>query len=1782
MKKTKNSLMHSVIALLVCISMLIGTTFAWFSDKISNGKNIITAGNLDLEMYWTDDLNSGEWHNVEEDGHNTIFSYENWEPGYTDVKYIKLVNAGELALNYKLSLTPQNGVGKLAEVINVYFAEGGVNVEQRSDLNNLKVIGLLNNVLNGGATADGTLLAAEQSSPLHPSGEVIVTMAMNMLTSAGNDYQNEDAGQFTITALATQAPFEKDSFGSDYDAEAKFPTILTGGSASATVTPVEGKVPAGGVTLNGGKVSAFVPEGVVLENGVTELILTVTPLENTTSDIDVVNDEILIPMDVHIEGIADTNNVPIIIDLGEVLPQYLNMGNYRLIHVEDGVNHEMTLVAGKTDFAEHNQFAYDSDTGAVSVAMATFSEVALVADTGNAWQGGTDDTWYDADATELIITNGDQLNSFSKMVGKDNDFAGKTIKLIADINLNGNIFYPIGYYNNQDKYDRNNAVGVEDVVSNVSSFSGIFNGNGHTISNFYQNTWEMFGDYNSGYSGTPNYYKDAMGLFGYVNGGTIENLTVDHFESDGEFTPTGVITAYAVDSNFKNIAITNCNPRVYNTGNGGIVGVGGNESDGAGKTLTFTNITVDNTNTISALWGSWDVACGGIMGMFRGKGEVNFDNCHVAAKIDVYNDVCGNYQYYWYRYAGMMIGTNYNMTEDADGYTVPDLTMITAKACTVSFDEWNDYYYCELVANSLASYTHDHQFSRLQKVDSVDKENMTYKVGSTETAIPTEGRYNFVTLADGYETENATCYHFVDGQQWRHSDAGTETVNGETVLKEDKQHYYLPFNQLFTGYGWGVKHIPIDGTEGSNLSEVTDANGEKLYPNLDIQILDRDYETKFKVLEEISNKDYLFRVGNGNAFPIGKLFKLAVDESKINKSGVYASVTSLIEGVEMSSTFTLNESDWAQSTLKITGSGPAKITIQDYSMCTPTELIVEVIDAKNITNATGTTSGGDMVLLCDVNASDYVYYWNCTLYGNGFTYSLNGAPTNYSSSHGHGVLITKNATLDNLVIIGDVYDEYGAYTSNNDYNAAIDVLGDTVIQNCYISGCSAPISARANATITNTTLYGGAVANLLIKGGTVTLENVTTANYNDNRNAPIGMGIVVHSDASETAKLVINGTLTQYNFLNEEDTPSDTYAKNLHSTMFGSSLGQYHFGSSPNRRVNTGVVSLTATFDGGDITDNANTGYIGSNVTLSSVNGYVYTQLNTSGSVNNNYDKNADTHVSTTQGPVPPSCSFDHTKNYVAKTDGSNDYCYEENGTVHISMDQGDTFNWDTSILTATKVGNALDYTVSMNGADYTGKNIVFNTAGNYEVKYTYTDGINYALDENGNITTYEKTYTKTVNISVAVIEAAAKNAEFTMGSSGATTEKITIDNVTYISATGVTADNSTWTYITINGQKIYYPIVAAKLTSTKGSSTYAYFPVFENVVTITDYTDNGTGDAFTYDSSTTVASHTALPTAVKGIYKAASDVTYWYNLNNSHLTQSGASKIFKWASSSDAPSDPTTYSNVLCYKSPQVSADRVAYITLVQYSYTDSTNTTYYYYVGYTLEAFTKQTTCVTPNTLVTLTDGTQKEIQYVTYEDELVVWDFVNGEYTTATSSIIMNHGYDHYKVVTLNFADGTVVNTINGHGFFNQDTKEFVILSEANVKDYIGHNFVKQDGKDNTVTQLVSYSVTEEYTESWSILTAEHYNCILEGMLTLTPAEVEDSPKYLMPFVIDGNMKYDADSMQADIEKYGLYTYEEFANSLTYEQYNALNLQYFKVSVGKGLITYDEILYLIDLHM
>ena len=481
--------------------------------------------------------------------------------------------------------------------------------------------------------------------------------------------------------------------------------------------------------------------------------------------------------------------------------------------------------------------------------------------------------------------------------------------------------------------------------------------------------------------------------------------------------------------------------------------------------------------------------------------------------------------------------------------------------------------------------------------------------------------------------------------------------NGVTVLKEDKQLVYREFDQLVTGYGWGVTSKGVNDMDG-------------------VIILDREEGNSVEKFETKFTGDFLYRVGTQNAVNVGTLFQ-AKDGAEINNSGVYVSITSqhddnIIMGSFTTSTVDNNEDgavDWKDGRLTFKKTGVVKVTIQDYDYCTPTILYLEVVDAKNITSATG-SSNTDVVLLNDVkiNSGATVTYDNSFVYGNGFTFDVSGGLTKYVSSQGWGIInLSNGATLDNLVITGDVYGIYGAY-SDNDYNTAAVASLSGTIQNCWISNCAAPVMLRGTTTIMDTTLYRGTVANAIIKGGVNTFENVTTVNCNDDR-AIVGAGIVIHNDANEKTEIILNGTLKQYNFLCETPEPNDSNAKILYDAMFDDSCNGYQFGTSPNRYVNTGIISMTDAFGADNITDNASTGYTGQAVTINvqgiNVNGYVYTQPNNVGLVDNGYAETNDIHKSKIQGDYLPAFEFDLGDQEISY-DGDSDSRYLYGVTIYI------------------------------------------------------------------------------------------------------------------------------------------------------------------------------------------------------------------------------------------------------------------------------------------------------------------------------------------------------------------------------------------------------------------------------------------------------------------------------------------------------------------------------------
>lgn len=217
----------------------------------------------------------------------------------------------------------------------------------------------------------------------------------------------------------------------------------------------------------------------------------------------------------------------------------------------------------------------------------------------------------------------------------------------------------------------------------------------------------------------------------------------------------------------------------------------------------------------------------------------------------------------------------------------------------------------------------------------------------------------------------------------------------------------------------------------------------------------------------------------------------------------------------------------------------------------------------------------------------------------------------------------------------------------------------------------------------------------------------------------------------------------------------------------------------------------------------------------------------------------------------------------------------------------------------------------------------------------------------------------------------------------------------------------------------------------------------------------------------------------------------------------------------------------------------------------------------------------CVAAGSLVLMADGSQKKIEKLKVGDMVMTWDFFTGQIQASPITIYWNHGVDLYTVITLTFSNGYTLKIVGTHGVFDSTTNSFVYLDARNCFDYIGHTFIGFD--DDTTQQLVliDVQVSEEMTGSYSLETACNGNAIIEGMLTLTPQEYVE---LFVMFEIGDDLKYNTEQIQADIDKYGLYSYDEWAEYVTYDEFTAFNGQYMKIIVGKNIMSKEDLIRLI----
>ena len=440
-KMTRRALLTSVMALFLCFAMLTGTTFAWFTDQETSANNRIVAGNLDVDLLMYNGTSYVSIANANGDIFKTGATANNsnatlWEPGKTQVAYLRIENKGNLDLKYQVSLKVDNVAHDLYEVMEyaiVPNAASGTGVSQWNGGNKVVV---------------GTQLVATETT-LAAGTYHDFALAIHMLEEAGNKYKNGEVS-FDITVEATQLASEFDSFGNDYDVDSPFIT-------KTTLNIPTDKITNGAITEDmmigseTGNAYAELTAGTKLADGATALTLSTSKADANTGD-DLYAGEVY-GFDFSIDGLAGDNTEPVTVTKKAALPTGLtNVVGY----------HKGTLF---TDFT------YDPATGDVTVTVATFCNFTFVA--CEKLENVSDGLYKDS-SDVYYVYNANGLETLNKKLA-----IAKT--KISEIQLMNNIDFTGKTWTTVDNH-----------ADTITGYLSSINGNGYTISNLTINGQAMF------------------------------------------------------------------------------------------------------------------------------------------------------------------------------------------------------------------------------------------------------------------------------------------------------------------------------------------------------------------------------------------------------------------------------------------------------------------------------------------------------------------------------------------------------------------------------------------------------------------------------------------------------------------------------------------------------------------------------------------------------------------------------------------------------------------------------------------------------------------------------------------------------------------------------------------------------------------------------------------------------------------------------------------------------------------------------------------------------------------------------------------------------------------------------------------------------------------------------------------------------------------------------------------------------------------------------------------
>ena len=628
-KSTKRALLGSIMAMVLCLAMLVGATFAWFTDTASTGVNKIQAGKLDVALEMKDA--SGNW--VPAEGKTLDFvkaaagEQVLWEPGCTyTLPKLRVVNNGNLALKYKVAITGINGSAKLNEAIEWTIGDVAMGTEQH--------------------------LAAGESNAF--------TIKGHMKESAGNEYMNESIDGIAITVVATQDTVESDSFDKDYDAGAEYPVVAVANVNTNGDTVLKDKE-------EDHTIQVTVPAG-ALDEGVQSLKLEVVK-SATPAGVQVASTESSQSYEVTMRdqsGNAVSTN-------GTLMTVEMNVGKNRtalkLYHDGEKMTNDIGTL---TDAADH--YVYDAATGYVTMKVSHFSPFTAVFARDYWTDHAADGYATPVDTANKVVTvsSAEELALFAKEVTDDGkNYSGYTLNLVNDVDLGEYLWKPINGY---------------------KRLSGIVvNGNGHTIRNMKVRGYTNSSDnslYGAGFIGDingavtvkdiafdgadvffANYAKPQFAgnvggvVLGYTYGTTLfENVSVTNSSIWG-YGKIGILLGMGADPGVK-VTFKDCvskNNTIHAAYDmGGLAGMiqRGNGVDNASvENCTVENITVD-----------YYEECVDV----QGKATLKENDKNGA---DVIKEVSGKYWvnggYYWGGYADYYVSYGHSSYDaPVEGYSM--------------------------------------------------------------------------------------------------------------------------------------------------------------------------------------------------------------------------------------------------------------------------------------------------------------------------------------------------------------------------------------------------------------------------------------------------------------------------------------------------------------------------------------------------------------------------------------------------------------------------------------------------------------------------------------------------------------------------------------------------------------------------------------------------------------------------------------------------------------------------------------------------------------------------------------------------------------------------------------------------------------------------------------------------------------------------------------------------------------------------------------------------------